>query len=266
MSAATSRPVGWGLIGCGDIAAKRVAAALRGAPHSELVSVSRARAELLPAFAAEHGARRWQADWRELLKDPEIGAVYLAKMFRPIYLDPYLDLRLDILGKLLWIRLAVASMLRHRPDSSEGFGFLPTRREWMIGLRHFAMFLPLGVVLLYGLHSATFRLDPAYWWKSPLTFLGMLWGVTLWEEYFFRGILQSWLIGLAGKWSGLLLASALFGLVHLWFPPGFPNWKQAVLAGALGVFCGRAYMQARAVRASMVTHALVATIWRTLFA
>lgn len=74
----TSGPLGWGLIGCGDIAAKRVAAALRNAPHSELVSVSRARAELLPAFAAEHGARRFHTEWRELLRDPEVGAVYLA--------------------------------------------------------------------------------------------------------------------------------------------------------------------------------------------
>jgi len=77
MSAGSSR-LGWGLIGCGDIAAKRVAAALRAAPQSDLVSVSRARAELLPAFAAEHGARHFEADWRELLKDPEVGAVYLA--------------------------------------------------------------------------------------------------------------------------------------------------------------------------------------------
>jgi predicted dehydrogenase len=78
MSGAKSRPLGWGLIGCGDIAAKRVAAALRDAPDSCLVSVSRARAELLPAFAKEHGARRFAADWRDILRDDEIDAVYLA--------------------------------------------------------------------------------------------------------------------------------------------------------------------------------------------
>jgi predicted dehydrogenase len=78
MSGPKARPLGWGLIGCGDIAAKRVAAALRDAPDSCLVSVSRARAELLPAFAKEHGARRFAADWRHLLKDDEVDAVYLA--------------------------------------------------------------------------------------------------------------------------------------------------------------------------------------------
>jgi predicted dehydrogenase len=74
--------VGWGLVGCGDIAAKRVAAALRDAPHSALVTVARARAELAESFARSHGARRWHADWRDVLRDPEVDAVYLATPVR----------------------------------------------------------------------------------------------------------------------------------------------------------------------------------------
>ena len=85
MTSAAATSVGWGLIGCGDIAAKRVAAALRDTPQSTLVAVSRARAELLPAFAKEQGARRFYADWRELLKDLEVNAVYLAT---PVALHP----------------------------------------------------------------------------------------------------------------------------------------------------------------------------------
>jgi hypothetical protein len=42
------------------------------------VAVSRARAGLLEAFARETGARRWHADWRDLVRDPEIEAVYVA--------------------------------------------------------------------------------------------------------------------------------------------------------------------------------------------
>lgn len=68
----------WGLIGCGDIARKRVAPALRDSPLCELVSVSRAQTELAQSFAAEFGARKWFADWRELLQDDEIDAVYIA--------------------------------------------------------------------------------------------------------------------------------------------------------------------------------------------
>ena len=58
----------WGLIGCGDIADKRVAPALRGAPGSRLVAVARARAELAADFAARHGAARSHGDWRALVQ------------------------------------------------------------------------------------------------------------------------------------------------------------------------------------------------------
>lgn len=68
----------WGLIGCGDIARKRVAPALRDLPNSELISVSRARFDQAEQFANEFGARRWYADWKELVADEEIDAVYIA--------------------------------------------------------------------------------------------------------------------------------------------------------------------------------------------
>ena len=72
------RRVRWGLIGCGDIARRRVAPALVALPDCELVAVSRARASELEPFAKEFGVRRWYADWRELLNDTEVEAVYIA--------------------------------------------------------------------------------------------------------------------------------------------------------------------------------------------
>ncbi len=68
----------WGLIGCGDIARKRVAPALRDNETSELIAVARARADLAASFANEFGAKRWYAEWQELLRDDEIDAVYIA--------------------------------------------------------------------------------------------------------------------------------------------------------------------------------------------
>lgn len=73
-----SLKVRWGLIGCGDISRKRVAPALSASPLCELIAISRARAELAEAFASEFGARRWYPDWRELLLDHEIDAIYVA--------------------------------------------------------------------------------------------------------------------------------------------------------------------------------------------
>lgn len=68
----------WGLIGCGDIARKRVAPALRDHEASELIAVARAKPDLAASFAKEFGAKRWHAEWPELLRDDEIDAVYLA--------------------------------------------------------------------------------------------------------------------------------------------------------------------------------------------
>jgi predicted dehydrogenase len=55
-----------------------VAPALRDLPSCELVAVSRARADLAETFARQFGARKWYADWRDLVADPEIDAVYVA--------------------------------------------------------------------------------------------------------------------------------------------------------------------------------------------
>jgi hypothetical protein len=56
----------------------------------------------------------------------------------------------------------------------------------------------------------------------------------------------------------------LFGLTHLTFH-AFPNWRFAMMAAVAGVFYGRAYLNARSVKAAMVTHALVNTAWRVFF-
>jgi predicted dehydrogenase len=69
--------VRFGLIGCGDIAAKRVAAALRDAPGSRLDAVSRRQADKAEEFGRRFGARRWHESWEELIRS-EVDAVYIA--------------------------------------------------------------------------------------------------------------------------------------------------------------------------------------------
>jgi len=70
--------VRWGLIGCGDIARKRIAPALRDSTQSEFIAVSRRQSDLAETFAREFGAKRWYASWQELLRDEEVSAVYIA--------------------------------------------------------------------------------------------------------------------------------------------------------------------------------------------
>jgi len=68
----------WGLIGCGDIARKRVAPALSGSPQSKLVAVSRANRDLLDQFADAFEVPNRFADWRELVARDDVDAVYIA--------------------------------------------------------------------------------------------------------------------------------------------------------------------------------------------
>jgi predicted dehydrogenase len=86
----------WGLVGAGDIAEKRVAPALVAAKRSALVGVSRRQPQLAEAFAQRFGARRWHADWRDLVRDDEIDAVYVAA---PVHLHAPITIAAAEAGK-----------------------------------------------------------------------------------------------------------------------------------------------------------------------
>lgn len=191
--------------------------------------------------------------------------VLLRKFFDPIYPMPIPKLDVDILGHLALIHVSAMALLIVRRVEGTGFGFLPRREDWAIGVRHYLYFLPVGLPLAWALGVFRFGGNtPA--WKLAVTFIGILWVVALSEEFFFRGLIQQWLVKWLGsaQW-GLILTSVLFGMVHLGFR-GFPNWRFAIVAAVAGWFYGRAYQQARSIRAGMVTHALVVTTWRALFA
>jgi len=130
-------------------------------------------------------------------------------------------------------------------------------------------FVPVAAGLAWLIHFAKPRLPVYGWEKTSILavgiFFAVLWVLALGEEFFFRGLLQQWMTGwLSSEWAGLLATSLLFGAVHLWFRE-FPNWRFAALAATAGVFYGLAFRQARSIRASMVTHALVVTTWRLFF-
>ncbi len=68
----------WGLIGCGDIAGRRVAPALRDLPNCELCAVTRSRHDLAESFAKKFEVKKWYPTSQELLADREIDAIYIA--------------------------------------------------------------------------------------------------------------------------------------------------------------------------------------------
>jgi membrane protease YdiL (CAAX protease family) len=198
-----------------------------------------------------------------------MAAVYLERPFERIYGQPAPHVALAMLGQLMWIRVGLMAVLSLRSMEDARFSFIPTREEWRIGLRNFLYFLPIGGALAYVVDLGQFDPHPLPWWKFGLllilTFWGIFWVVSLAEEFFFRAFLQRVIArGTQNELTGLLVAAVLFGLVHLPFRK-FPNWRLGIVAAALGVFCGLSLLRAGSVRASMVTHALVATTWRMFF-
>jgi uncharacterized protein len=198
-----------------------------------------------------------------------MAAVWIGKLFPLWYLSPYPKLYLPVLGQLMWFRTGLFALLSIRRVKGVGFGFWPLTREWKIGLVHFALFLPLAAALAWAIGFAGPRLPTLGWEKTSLlavgTFFGIFWVVALAEEFFFRGLLQQWLVSWTrSEWAGIIAASLIFGSVHIFYRL-FPNWKLAALAALAGVCYGLAFRRARSIRASMVTHALVVTTWKIFF-
>ena len=187
-----------------------------------------------------------------------LPVVLLSGFFNGIY-KPALPILKDILvlGHLALIHMSVMALLVERRVGETRYGFIPNSKEWRVGALYFLYFVPVGFPLAF-LLNAVRVVNPA----NPLTilaqFLGFLWVVGLSEEFFFRGVLQPWLE--AWTWSrpvALLVASALYGLVHLQ-----RGWQWVLITAVLGCFCGLARNRAGSIRASMVTHALAAATWR----
>jgi membrane protease YdiL (CAAX protease family) len=193
-----------------------------------------------------------------------VVAIKVGRYSASIYPVPYKGVEVGVLGDLSLFNISVLVLMLERRVRETGFGFLPTRRDWRIGFFHYLYYLPVGLPIVFLLKAA--RLTPP---SDPLKllgyFLGFLFGLTLAEEFFFRGVLQQWIEDWTwSRQTALLLTSILFGAVHLWFRH-FPNWKWVIIAGTLGWFCGRARNQAGSIRAAMVTHTLVIFTWRAFF-
>jgi predicted dehydrogenase len=160
------KAVKWGLIGCGDIARKRVAPALRDLASCELVAVSRAREELAEPFAREFGARRWYGEWAELARDPEIEAVYVAT---PVYLHARQTVAAAKAGKHVLCEKPMAldtgecrAMIEACRDNGVRLGIAYYRRFYPL-LRRMKELIATGEIGRVGLA----RIDAFEWQEIP---------------------------------------------------------------------------------------------------
>ena len=193
-----------------------------------------------------------------------LGAIVFSHAFNHIYTSP-IDVRVDILGQLMLIRTGALAALELRDVENIRFGFIPTQKEWVAGVRYFFYYLPVGFPLALAVGLVRLNFTGFLFWQTLAIFCGFLWVVALSEEFFFRGLLQQWLTAWTARPNLALIATSfLFGAAHLTFR-AFPNWRMAAVSAVAGYFYGIAYRKTGSIRASMVTHALVVTVWRTLF-
>jgi membrane protease YdiL (CAAX protease family) len=192
-----------------------------------------------------------------------LAAITLTRLFNRIYVDPVPRLHLEYLGHIMLIRLAAMAILAIRGGSGADFRFWPARREWLAGARWFCALLPCAAAVYWALGLVEWRPHPLGFPLAIATFFGVLWVLALSEEFFFRGLLQHWLENWTGAGTAaLFIAAFLFGAAHLGFAHLFPNWRFSLVAAIAGLFYGLAWRETRTVQSSMVTHALVVTIWR----
>ena len=145
------------------------------------------------------------------------AAVLVRGYFNPIYTPLYPQFKRS--GKNIYRDPAFVDHL-HRGNGADvaakayrktGYGFVPNRREWRIGLLHFLYFAAVGVPLALLLHAVSLSSTRKPIWLLAATFIGMLCVVSLSEEFLVRGVLQRWIEDWTGSRAGaLLLASAIF--------------------------------------------------------
>jgi membrane protease YdiL (CAAX protease family) len=142
------------------------------------------------------------------------------------------DVRLGLAPRELGVSVAaVAALALIAMPAGFAIGFLSPQSRWL-GIGHGLLRL-LGLVLFVGLP----------------------------EEMLFRGTIQEAFSRLWSPRLGLVLASVVFGLLHMFKHITHPNWGYGLLATAAGLAYGWVYQRTGKLAAAALTHGLVDWIW-----
>ena len=180
------------------------------------------------------------------------------------WLEPAWPHKLAALGKLTLLDAGLYAFLAVRCLSGVGYDLRLRARDWGIGLREVAFYIPIAIPLglALGFLHIHYRIDRS-WLIVPAWILTFV-GIALPEEIFFRGWMQNLLERRIGRLAALLVTACLFGLAHFNKRTAFFNWRYVLLAAIAGLFYGRAWRQDRRIGASAITHSTVDTLWGAL--
>ncbi len=70
--------INWGIIGCGDVTEVKSGPGFQQAENSRLVAVMRRDGEKAKDYAARHGVPVWSDSAEEVIRHPDVNAVYIA--------------------------------------------------------------------------------------------------------------------------------------------------------------------------------------------
>ena len=209
---------------------------------------------LLGDAASVDAAQR--GNWRDFLVLITLGLAVDLRWFEGAW-----PAHLAVFNKVLLLDAGIYGFVLIRELDGAGFDLRLRLKDVGIGLREWAFYMPIGLLIGLGLGF----LHPHRVWPGVLLIAGA-WFFTFFfvavpEELFFRSWLENLLEKRLGRTGSLLLTSCLFGLAHFNKRAAHFNWRYVLLAALAGVFYGRAWRSERRVGASAVTHATVDAVW-----
>jgi uncharacterized protein len=169
--------------------------------------------------------------------------------------------QLAAFNKVLLLDAGLYGFLSIRRLSGVGFDLRLRRDDWRIGLREWAFYAPIAIVLGLALGFLHLHRHIAHAWEIPFAWIFTFFLVAVPEEIFFRGWMLNLLERRIGPTASLIVTAVIFGLAHFNKRTTSFNWRYVVLAAIAGIFYGRAWREQRRVGASAISHASIDTLW-----
>ncbi|MGI9102477.1 MAG: CPBP family glutamic-type intramembrane protease [Terriglobales bacterium] len=194
--------------------------------------------------------------WQDVVALIVIGAPVEFRLLAGAWPHP----GLSALPKFLLVDTALYVFLVIRGLDGVGFDFRLRLRDFAVGLREWAFYLPIAIGLGLALHFIHWNPWHPQAGVIAAAYLITFFFVAIPEELFFRGLLQNLLEPRIGRHRALFLTAAIFGLSHFNKPLPF-NWRYVIMAAIAGVFYGRAWLDRRRLASSAITHTTVDVVW-----
>lgn len=218
---------------------------------------------VLPALLVSRSIGKSGGTWEDYAA---VAVIWLPVEFRWMYrLFPYPPPLTHTLTILMALTTGVAAFMLLRRLDGIGYEAVWKRGDAWNFAFHFVVFAAIAVPIGIEIGFLTFNPTIARVRSLPVAALGILLFTAWPEEFLFRGLLQNLVSRtLKNHWAGLIVASVIFGLSHIFHAP-YPNWKYVFLATIAGIFYGRAWMKSGSLLPSTLVHALVDISWHVLF-